>query len=162
MSVCVSSVPRHAPGGNGSVAVERGVSASQACHGAELLPQRIPGPAHHPGASYGFKHVSQKGKRQIFWHIHFVCFTLKFFSQPLPRIVVTYSMNIYLVIVLKNSAKYSYFAVSWYGCERRLDFQILKNLKCSRSKNSYQKHLISVLWGERGGCHSQGWVAMKA
>lgn len=62
--VCVSSVPRHAPGGNGCVVVERGVGASQASHGAELLPQRIPGPAHHPGATYGFKHVSQKGKRR--------------------------------------------------------------------------------------------------
>jgi len=44
------------------VVVERGVQAVPVPHGAELLPQRVPGPPHHPGATHGSKHTSSQGK----------------------------------------------------------------------------------------------------
>lgn len=51
------SVPQCAAGGNGSVVVERGVSARQESDNAKLLPRRVPGPA-HPGSTC----MSQQGK----------------------------------------------------------------------------------------------------
>lgn len=50
------SVPQCAAGGNGSVVVERGVQAFQESDCTELLPQRVPGPA-HPGCTHSSKHM---------------------------------------------------------------------------------------------------------
>lgn len=59
------SVSQFAAGGNGRVVVERGVQAVQVSHCAELLPQRVPGPAHHPGATPGSKLMSCQGREKF-------------------------------------------------------------------------------------------------
>lgn len=57
--LCVlPSVSQCAVGGNDSVVVEKSVQALQASHWGELLLQRVPGPAHEPGATHWYKHVS--------------------------------------------------------------------------------------------------------
>lgn len=64
--LCVfPSVSQCAAGGHGSVVVERGVQAVQVSDRAELLPQRVPGPAHRPGAAHGSKHMSRQGTTSL-------------------------------------------------------------------------------------------------
>lgn len=64
--VCVFSVSQHVAGGNGPVVVARPVLGAPASHRPEPLPQRVPGPASHAGATCSSKRVSQKGKRSIY------------------------------------------------------------------------------------------------
>lgn len=60
LSMCFSSVSWFASGGCSFVVVERGVQTIQVPRCPELLPEGVPGPAHHPGGTSRSKHVLSK------------------------------------------------------------------------------------------------------
>lgn len=56
---------RAAGGGNGVLVVEGSASAVQTVHVPELLPQRVPRPAHRSGTTSGSRHCTDQGKSSV-------------------------------------------------------------------------------------------------